>query len=73
MSQEAAFDRVLEALVDGGVDFVLIGGLALGSWGVVRGTKDVDIVADDELASRAVQVSSWEPGSASARWTTCER
>ena len=26
--------------------FVVIGGLALGSWGVVRGTKDCDIVPD---------------------------
>ena len=26
--------------------FVIIGGLALGSWGVVRGTKDCDIVPD---------------------------
>jgi len=26
------------------VEFVLIGGLALSAWGVVRGTKDVDIV-----------------------------
>lgn len=24
--------------------FVVVGGLALGAWGVVRGTKDVDIV-----------------------------
>lgn len=46
---EAAFDRVLEALVEGGVEFVLIGGLALGSWGVVRGTKDVDVVPDPDL------------------------
>jgi len=26
------------------VRFVVVGGLALGAWGVVRGTKDVDIV-----------------------------
>ncbi len=30
------------------VDFVLIGGMAVGAWGVVRGTKDVDIVVDPD-------------------------
>lgn len=28
------------------VQFVVIGGLALGSWGVIRGTKDCDIVPE---------------------------
>lgn len=45
---EPAFDRLLGKLVERRVDFVLIGGLALGSWGVVRATKDVDIVPDPE-------------------------
>lgn len=46
MNAEAGFDRILAGLVEAGVDFVLIGGFALGSWGVIRGTKDVDIVAE---------------------------
>jgi len=33
-------------LVQADVRFVVIGGLALGSWGVIRGTKDCDIVPD---------------------------
>lgn len=40
------FDQLLARLIDADVRFVLIGGLALGSWGVVRGTKDCDIVPD---------------------------
>ena len=35
-------------LVLADVRFVLVGGLAVNAWGVVRGTRDVDIVADDE-------------------------
>jgi len=31
------------------VKFVLIGGLAVNAWGVVRGTKDVDIVVAPDL------------------------
>lgn len=41
---EPAFDRLLHRLSEAGVEFVLIGGLAVNAWGVVRGTKDVDIV-----------------------------
>jgi len=41
-----AFDELLVRLVCADVRFVLIGGLALGSWGVIRGTKDCDIVPD---------------------------
>lgn len=41
-----AFDELLRRLVEAEARFVLIGGLALSAWGVVRGTKDVDIVAD---------------------------
>jgi hypothetical protein len=41
-----SFDQLLVRLVQTDVRFVVIGGLALGSWGVVRGTKDCDIVPD---------------------------
>lgn len=40
----AAFDEILRRLVAAGAEFVLIGGLALGARGVVRATKDIDIV-----------------------------
>ena len=41
---EPAFDELLRRLVAAEVEFVLVGGLALNAWGVVRGTADVDIV-----------------------------
>ncbi|CAN5482822.1 hypothetical protein BH20ACT18_BH20ACT18_11380 [soil metagenome] len=41
---EPAFDELLRRLAAANVQFVLIGGLALNAWGVVRGTRDVDIV-----------------------------
>ncbi len=43
-----AFDELLRRLVLADVRFVLIGGLAVNAWGVVRGTKDVDIVPDPD-------------------------
>lgn len=47
MSQPA-FDQILRRLTEAEAKFVLVGGLALGAWGVVRGTKDVDIVVAPE-------------------------
>lgn len=46
---EAAFDQLLRRLSEAGVKFVLIGGLAVNAWGVVRGTKDVDIVIASDI------------------------
>jgi hypothetical protein len=51
-----SFDELLLRLTRAEVSFVLIGGLALGSWGVIRGTRDCDIVPDpvpDNLARLA--------------------
>ncbi|HEV2790039.1 MAG TPA: hypothetical protein VGV69_01910 [Solirubrobacterales bacterium] len=45
---EPAFDELLRRLVAADVEFVVVGGLAVGAWGVVRGTKDVDIVVAPE-------------------------
>jgi predicted nucleotidyltransferase len=42
----AAFDELLRRLAAADIRFVLIGGLAVNAWGVVRATRDVDIVAD---------------------------
>lgn len=41
------------------MEFVLVGGLAVNAWGVVRGTKDVDIVAapDPENLKRLAEVA----------------
>lgn len=45
---EPAFDELLRRLVAAEAQFVVVGGLAVGAWGVVRGTKDVDIVVAPE-------------------------
>lgn len=47
----ARFDDLLRRLVEAEVEFVVIGGLALGALGVVRGTKDVDVVVDPDPAN----------------------
>jgi hypothetical protein len=46
---EPAFDELLRRLVAADAQFVVVGGLAVGAWGVVRGTKDVDIVVDPDI------------------------
>lgn len=48
---EPSFDELLRRLVDADVRFVLVGGLAVNAWGVVRGTKDVDITVDPDPAN----------------------
>jgi predicted nucleotidyltransferase len=48
---EPAFDRLLACLAEAGVEFVVVGGLAVNAWGVVRGTKDVDIVPSPDPAN----------------------
>lgn len=45
---EPAFDELLRRLAEAGTEFVIVGGLALNAWGVVRGTKDVDVVVAPE-------------------------
>jgi len=57
-----AFDELLRRLAAAEIRFVLVGGLAVNAWGVIRGTKDLDVVADPEpenltrLAATAVSV-----------------
>lgn len=49
---------LLRRLVEGGVEFVLVGGLAVNAWGNVRGTKDIDLVPEPspENLARLAQV-----------------
>jgi predicted nucleotidyltransferase len=56
---EPAFDQLLRRLSEADVNFVLIGGLAVNAWGVVRGTKDVDIVVapDPKNLKRLAEVA----------------
>lgn len=46
---ELDIEGILEVLVDGGVEFLIIGGVAVGFHGYIRATKDVDIVPAPEL------------------------
>lgn len=54
-----AFDRLLRQLSEAGAEFIVVGGLALGARGVVRATKDVDIVIspDPENLRRVAEVA----------------
>jgi hypothetical protein len=56
---ELAFDQLLRRLADARAEFVVVGGLALSAWGVVRGTKDVDVVVatDAENPIRVAEVA----------------
>ncbi len=56
---ETAFDELLRRLTEGGVKFVVVGGLAVNAWGVVRGTKDVDVVvaSDPDNLDRVAEVA----------------
>lgn len=49
--KEPAFDELLRRLAEADVEFVVVGGLALNAWGVVRGTKDVDVVIATDPAN----------------------
>ena len=74
MSEETGFLAILAALVAHEVEFVLIGGLAVGHHGHPRATKDVDVVpapdpknlerlwaALNELAARPSAVGDFRP------------
>ena len=56
---EPAFDELLRRLAEANIDFVVVGGLAVNAWGVVRGTKDVDVVvsSDPENLKRIADVA----------------
>jgi predicted nucleotidyltransferase len=56
---EPGFDELLRRLAEANVEFVVVGGLAVNAWGVVRGTKDVDVVAapDIENLMRVAEVA----------------
>ncbi|HEY2052603.1 MAG TPA: hypothetical protein VGH14_01560 [Solirubrobacterales bacterium] len=47
------FPGILRELTEAGVDFFLIGGIAVGYHGYVRATKDVDVVPSPEASNLA--------------------
>jgi predicted nucleotidyltransferase len=49
-----AFDEILRRLVAAGAEFIVIGGLALGARGVVRATKDIDVVISPDAENLKV-------------------
>ena len=44
-------ERIVDALNSGGVRYVIVGGLAVGAHGVIRATRDLDLVPDVEPAN----------------------
>jgi predicted nucleotidyltransferase len=48
---ELDIQSILRELVDGNVEFLLIGGLAVGYHGHIRATKDVDVVPEPDPAN----------------------
>ncbi len=56
---EPAFDELLRRLAAADAEFIVVGGLAVSAWGVVRGTKDVDVVVapDIENLKRVAEVA----------------
>lgn len=56
---ELSFDELLRRLSAADAEFVVVGGLAVSAWGVVRGTKDVDVVLapDPENLKRVAEVA----------------
>jgi hypothetical protein len=50
-NQQLRPEELLSALQDHGVEFVVIGGFSLAVHGVVRATKDIDIVPDSSEAN----------------------
>ena len=48
MTSELRLREILERLVEGDVRFVVVGALAVGTWGHVRGTQDIDLVPDPD-------------------------
>jgi predicted nucleotidyltransferase len=55
---ELDIQAILRELVEGGVEFLLIGGVAVGYHGHIRATKDVDVVpaSDQENLERLAEV-----------------
>lgn len=55
---ELDIQAILQELVEGGVEFLLIGGVAVGYHGHIRATKDVDVVpaSDRENLQRLADV-----------------
>ncbi|MEY4583310.1 MAG: hypothetical protein RL701_8013 [Pseudomonadota bacterium] len=47
------FVAVVQALDSAGVEYALVGGLAVGVWGAPRATKDIDLLVRPEMITQA--------------------
>jgi acylphosphatase len=59
------FERLLVALAKGGVDFAVVGGVAVSLNGFVRATDDVDIIVSEErpnVSKLLQELRSWGEG-----------
>jgi hypothetical protein len=81
MSGEPAFEpeRVVAALNADGVAYIIVGGLALGAHGVIRATRDLDLVPDpapdniERLAGCLTSLGGEHPISGALTGTTLAR
>ncbi len=49
------FKKIIFSLDDSGVKFAVVGGIALGFYGIVRATKDIDLMILSEDAEKAFE------------------
>jgi hypothetical protein len=57
---EPAFDELLRRLAGAEAQFVVVGGLAVNAWGVVRGTSIGDLKAMKQAAGRTRDLADLE-------------
>lgn len=51
MAAEGGIDELIDALTGAAIDFIVIGGVAVGWHGFIRATKDLDVVPDPDPAN----------------------
>ena len=56
MDLYSLFKQVISELDDGGVKFLVVGGIALGFYGILRYTKDIDLLILPEDAEKAIGI-----------------
>ena len=61
---------VVAALNRAGARYVVVGGLAVGAHGVVRATRDLDLVPDPEQANLQTLAATLSGLGADYRWAT---
>jgi hypothetical protein len=57
----ADFERLLQRMSAGGVDFIVVGGVAGGALGLARATYDLDVCYSRDASNIARLVGTLEP------------